>query len=340
LPLINANVLSQPRSRSRTVYEAFGLRLSSEIPLPELPVAAINQGIPQGLPDSAADVEYPLAEIVIASADPRELWDELRQAGNNFVRLGNRFMFLIPETAIYCIEDGVRISVAPLAGADTDKVRVYLLGTCMGALLMLRNTLPLHGSAVVIEGRAYAFLGDSGVGKSTLAAALVHRGYSFLSDDVIAVKSGQRERLPPHVMPAYPQQKLWQSSIDGLGLAAGRYRPVYRETEKFAVPLPETSRFCAKPVPLGGIFELAKEASGTAAIRPRQLSVLERLKALQLHTYRNRLIRRLGLEQWHFQMSADIAARVPMYRLPRPIEGFTAHRLAAAIIRIATEENR
>ncbi len=325
------------------------------------------------------DAGCPQADVIIACADPSELWDELRQAGNNFVRLGNRFLFLIPETAIYCIEDGARITVAPLAGADADKVRVYLLGTCMGALLMLRRMLPLHGSAVVIDGRAYSFLGDSGVGKSTLAAALVHRGYPFLSDDVIAAIPGQRdigdvitaklgqcgfedviaaksgnhnsddvitanpgqhERLPPLVMPAYPQQKLWQASIDGLGLAAGHYRPVYRETEKFAVPVPEPARFCAKPVPLGGIIELAKAAPGTAAVRPRQMTALERLKTLQLHTYRNLLIRRLGLEQWHFQTSADIAARVPMYRLTRPIEGFTAHRLAAAIIRIATKENR
>ena len=112
------------------------------------------------------------------------------------------------ETAIYCIEDGYKITVAPLAGADEEKVRVYLLGTCMGALLMLRNTLPLHGSAVVIDGRAYAFLGDSGVGKSTLAAALVHQGYPLVSDDVIATTARESDAAPL-VMPAYPQQKLW-----------------------------------------------------------------------------------------------------------------------------------
>lgn len=379
LPLINANALSRLRSRPRTVYEAFGLRLSSEIPLPELPIAAAvtgspqelpgaaasggssqsfpvstaSSGIPQRLPIAAESPEGPQADVDIAIADPHELWRELQQAGYNFVRVGNRFLFLIPETAIYCIEDGERISVAPLAGADADKVRVYLLGTCMGALMMLRRTLPLHGSAVVIDGRAYAFLGDSGVGKSTLAAALVHRGYTFLSDDVIAATLGQRvtddavaaqpghrDRLPPLVMPAYPQQKLWRASIDGLGLLSGHYRPVYRETEKFAIPVPESAVFGGKPVPLGGIIELVKAAPGTAAVRPRQLSALERLKTLQLHTYRNMLICRLGLERWHFRITADIAAQVPMFRLPRPIEGFTAHRLAAAIIRIARKENR
>ena len=38
----------------------------------------------------------------------------------------------------------------------------------MGALLMQRKILPLHGSAIAIDGKAYAFVGDSGAGKSTL----------------------------------------------------------------------------------------------------------------------------------------------------------------------------
>ena len=68
---------------------------------------------------------------------------------------------------------GNRISFSPAAGAEETAVRLYLLGTCMGALLFQRKLLPLHGSAVVINGKAYAFVGDSGAGKSTLAAAFL-----------------------------------------------------------------------------------------------------------------------------------------------------------------------
>ena len=38
----------------------------------------------------------------------------------------------------------------------------YLLGTCMGTILMQRKILPLHGSAIEIEGKVYAIVGDSG----------------------------------------------------------------------------------------------------------------------------------------------------------------------------------
>ena len=37
-----------------------------------------------------------------------------------------------------------------------DKIRLLFLGTCMGALLIQRKILPLHGSAIEIDGKAYA----------------------------------------------------------------------------------------------------------------------------------------------------------------------------------------
>ena len=140
----------------QTYIQAFGLRISSEIPLPELPLS-----VPCGRTRRARTSS-------LRRAFRTDYGDELKRAGSNFARIDNRFLFLIPETAFYCIEDGRKITVSPLAGADPEKVRVYLLGTCMGALLMIRNTLPLHGSAVEIDGKAYAFLGDREPGNRRL----------------------------------------------------------------------------------------------------------------------------------------------------------------------------
>ena len=53
------------------------------------------------------------------------------------------------------------------------------LGTCMGALLMQRKIFPFHGSAIAINGKAYAIVGDSGAGKSTLASAFLKKGINY-----------------------------------------------------------------------------------------------------------------------------------------------------------------
>ncbi|RUS42672.1 aldolase [Cohnella sp. AR92] len=331
-----------------SVYRAFGLRISSRIPLPELPLFGVQ---------SAVEAAQMAPDVEIDWGDYPRLMKELEDCGSNFAYSrggGRRFLFLIPETAVYAIEDGRRIAVAPAAGADPEKVRVYLLGTCLGALLLMRRVLPLHGSAVVIDGKAYAFLGDSGAGKSTLAAACAAMGHRLASDDVVAVALDGAGA--PVVYPSYPQQKLWRESLEGLGMEGEEYRPIYRETEKFAVP--SARRFSAEPVPLAGVFELAKpEAAASEASPPgltpnsgvpgsmkpdspepserkialTSLSGFEQLRVLMKHTYRNRLIPRLGLEGWHFRTSAAVAARIEACRLQRPRTGFTAPALAKSI---------
>jgi hypothetical protein len=45
-----------------------------------------------------------------------------------------------------------------------------------------------HASAVAIEGRAYGFIAPSGTGKTSVAAHLVSRGATFVTDDVMALE--------------------------------------------------------------------------------------------------------------------------------------------------------
>ncbi len=45
----------------------------------------------------------------------------------------------------------------------------------------------LHGGCVEIDGRAVAFVGHSGTGKSTLTAALVRAGHGYIADEVTAI---------------------------------------------------------------------------------------------------------------------------------------------------------
>jgi hypothetical protein len=299
---------------TQTVYQAFGLRLASEIPLREL--------LPAADQESAADATIRLTDL-------SEAWSARESGDDYYAFRGDELLLRVPDTAVFSIRGGNRIGVHPAPGADESAIRLYLLGTCIGALLIQRQTLPLHGSAVVIDGKAYAFVGDSGAGKSTLAAAFVNLGYPLLSDDVIAVLI-RRDRAPI-ALPAYPQQKLWLESLDGLGMEADRYVPIYES--KYAVPVP--ARFCSDPVPLAGVFELTITDAGNADIRP--LQGLTRLPTLQYHTFRRFLIPPWGLERWHFATSAAIAGRVGMYRLSRPAAGFAVHDLVSLILQTAEE---
>ncbi|WP_217597200.1 aldolase [Cohnella sp. GbtcB17] len=298
---------------------AFGLTILSELPLPELPEA------------SADHIE---TDVTVRIGDLSGVWQAFAEPGRTSSVTEDRLLFRIEGTAIYEVRGGREIVVSPEEKAQPDKVRLYLLGTCMGALLQQRRILPLHGSAVLINGKVYAFIGDSGAGKSTMASCLLQRGYSLVSDDVIAV-AGPNETVP-YVMPAYPQQKLWQTSLDGLGIAGASFKPIIERVDKFAVPV--TEAFNGSPVPLGGIFVLSR--AETAEIEITDVPRFLGMAILQYHTFRKSLIEGFGLNEWHFRSAVALAGRVPLKKLGRPAEsvGFTANRMADRVLEFISKE--
>ena len=70
----------------------------------------------------------------------------------------------------------------------------------------LQNKQVLHASAVAINGKAKVFIGESGYGKSTLAAALVQTGGELISDDCLMLDKIESEWS---VTANYPSLRLW-----------------------------------------------------------------------------------------------------------------------------------
>ena len=81
--------------------------------------------------------------------------------------------------------DGSHIWSCP-DGADDWVWQRYLMGQVLPLASILNGLEPLHASAVEIDGKAVAFAGPSGRGKTSLGLNLVLRGARFLTDDVAA----------------------------------------------------------------------------------------------------------------------------------------------------------
>jgi len=308
-------------TENKIVYKAFGFRVTSELHLPELPHVDFVEG-------EAIDIEIRIDETATFKY-------ELEDIPYKHVVQGSSVMFYIPNTAYYCVRNGSTIIVAPVKDADVDLMRLYILGTCMGAVLMQRKIFPLHGSAVAIHGKAYAIIGESGAGKSTLASALIREGFPLLSDDLIAVSLSKEPHQGAVVTPSFPQQKLWQASLDQFGMDNSNYRSIYGRETKFSVPVADN--YCADPVPLAGVFELVKvEQDKATAPSIQRIGKLDRLQTLYCHTFRQFLIPRMGLMEWHFNTSAVIAKHAEMYQICRPESLYTTPELVAYILETIT----
>jgi hypothetical protein len=98
-------------------------------------------------------------------------------------------------------------------------------------------------------GEAIAFVGAKGVGKSTLAWALVRAGARLLTDDTLRVQLG----TPPLAHPGVHELRLRSD-------AASRLPPGPREAhlvgERLVVDELDVGRLQAVPVPLGALYLL------------------------------------------------------------------------------------
>lgn len=123
--------------------------------------------------------------------------------------------------------DGTDLVLEPQPGAGEADLEKLQRGAVRLLLGHLAGAIPLHASAIAIGGRAAVFVGGTGLGKSTLAAALCDRaGASLLADDAVVI-----EQNGDHYDVVALEEKHW---LDGAA-AAALGRPTDFEGEKAPV---------------------------------------------------------------------------------------------------------
>src|SRR4051794_7164880 len=81
---------------------------------------------------------------------------------------------------------GARVLCAPPDDEPWSWQR-FLVGRILPWAAVLRGFEAFHASAIGFRGRAVAFVGETGAGKTSLAVQLVARGTDFFTDDVLAL---------------------------------------------------------------------------------------------------------------------------------------------------------
>ena len=293
-------------------YRAFNLSFASSLPLPELSPSAAQ----------AADV------LVREGRVPRRLpAEDVQQEGwffegHLYYQIGaGKVLLEVVEAGRYLIQGGASITIQRRAGVSDDQVRFYLLGSCLGFLLLSRGLFALHGSAVTDGQRCWLFIGESGAGKSTTAAAFLQRGYRLLADDVSLVGFDEAGRAL--VYPAFPQIKLWEDSAQALAVEDSALKLILPDWEKYKMSVAQ--HFAAEPMPLAAIFQLWPVEGGKAALR--RLEGMEKFRALSSNIYRGAAIADFGLQPQHFAFCSRLLQQFPVYQLERPSGGFQIQEL-------------
>lgn len=279
-------------------YLISGLWVESSIPLDGVASATPTHGEP--------DVQVRRGNV------PDELSDST-QFGPNWMLAGESFLLRIPCVARMLVRAGCEIIVDVEGSCGEADAVPFILGSGFGVLLHQRGTLTLHASAVAHAGRAIALCGPSGVGKSTLSAALCQAGCSFISDDISAIRF---DTGYPQVLPDSREHRLWADAIGYLDMSERQGEAVRETIEKYHVT--PISAGAAMPLSMLVVLREADFLDQQPVIEP--LDMADAAALLRSDVYRSSLATRMGRDAELFGQIGKLLGHVRIYRMTRPRE--------------------
>ncbi len=230
---------------------AFGVELELRFPMPALIAAESGAETPgchlELAPDEEIDAGWPREEAQLRGlmSDGVAKFEIYEHPLAGYLINSSRYgRFRVSS-------DGAHVSCAP-----TDPSEWYWWGLLIGQVLPLVAALHglevLHASAVTIDGRACAFSGVPGAGKSTLAVNLGLNGAPMLSDDAIALRvEGNRVIAEPGAalvnLREDQARQLRELGANGLGKVVGQSNKVHLRADRLAPPTPLGALYLLEP---------------------------------------------------------------------------------------------
>ena len=230
-----------------------------------------------------------------------------------FYRAASGYLLRFPDLADFLVtRDGRTVSCWPVPGVSDQSLQHLYLNQVLPLALSRQGKLVFHASAVEIGDAAVAFMGESGRGKSTLAASFATTGSRFLTDDGLAVETVAGDW---RVLPSHPSIRLWEDSQDALVRTGARKAPPVSYTSKARFLAGDDIVFCEEPRRLQGVYFLGAGTSPAPVFERLQPS--DALIELVKHSFLLDIEERELLAA-HFDELSRLANRPIYFRLDYP----------------------
>lgn len=241
-----------------------------------------------------------------------------------FRRAGRGFVLRFPGEADFAIDADCRsVTGWPAPGVENS----HFLSLYSNAVLPLlgdhNGGLFLHGSAVAVGGRALAFLGQSGDGKTTLAGAFAKAGHPFLTEDVIELTPQGDGYL---LQPKPSGLRLYSDSAAYL---LGAQVVADESDDKFDVADAMTLPFCSEAMPLAAVFLLGGDHDAPLALD--RIAAPAAVQQLLPHSFVLDVEDKPRL-RGHFSRIVGLGSHTPCYTLDYPRRYDELPPVVAAII--------
>lgn len=286
-------------------YKVYGLNIESEILVPEL--TFLDDKIEKNI-----DVK------IYYKTMPDDIKQKVHEGKKAFYN-SQYVWFHIDNVGTYLIENGDTVTIDLCENPDLNILKVYILGSVLGIILLQRNTVAIHGGSIVINNKGCIFTGDKGAGKSTLTTALRQRGYDFVSDDVGAIELSDI----PMINPGFGYQKLCEDAMTKLGYDSSKYTP-FRSDMNIKYIVPALDNFVSEKVPFKALFEI--EQGDTQKVEVVEVTGNEKLQNIIKNVFRIEVLMYSGgISGEYFKKCIEIAKHIKFYKITRPKNQFTVN---------------
>jgi hypothetical protein len=242
---------------------------------------------------------------------PRELPGSVA-VGRHGAASADAFLFEAPGVARYLVRGGAEVTIEPALASEPSHIRTYLLGSVLGALCYQRGLIPLHANALATHGRCIALAGETGAGKSTLAAYLSRRGCRVMGDDVCALSFAADGRVM--VWPGARRFKLWADTLAAFGEETAGLEKVVDGRDKYA--LPHDGEAAPEPAPFEALYLLRTAADGAAGAI-RQLAGQAAFAGVIANIYRLEIAVAMGRRSEVFAGAIEILRQASVFVFER-----------------------
>ena len=286
-------------------HTAFGSRIRSAIPLPELREAE----------PGPARWDFQVVEHL---PEPHGL--ELRgeepiygEVAARFYAHDDGYRIAVQDTGAFDLSpDGRRIRWLPNPDPWWDFGRGHLLGRVLSTTLHLEGLLALHAAAVELGDGVVGFMAPSHYGKSTLSMELFRAGARFVTDDTLPV----RPDSPPLAYPGVQSLRVRAGDPNAIRLLGREPEGEPGRDGKISLPPLPRERTLQSPRPLSALYLLSPMKPGTldqGARRERLDSVPAAIFLVGQAKIGEMLGSRAAPEL--LEATSAVASAVPIYRL-------------------------
>lgn len=282
-------------------YIIFGLKIASELKLGLLPTAKYQD---------EPDIHIHIKKVV----KPRKGIKDTVYKPNTIISKSVCY-WEVDNIAKYLIKGSDTVYVQKGKDATWRDVFTFFMETVLTILLIKNDIFVFHASAIRAKGKAYVFCSGSGNGKSTLAGLLMRKGHKIIEDDKCLL-TWDAKKKQVFIENGIPLLELWtpQQAL-GIKSKAKRLGRVRKDIPKIRFDISDIVP--KRRTPVEKIFLILMDNHEDDKITQKPITGINKVSIVKNYSHLEYLIKPLGKAKEHFKYVAQIATKLPVYRISR-----------------------